>query len=140
MRSAHPHVQRCWCKPLGESGGPLNPRAAAFRTWAHGVARRRGTKVAMVALARRLARTMFAMWRDETDFEPARIQIGRSNGHATMATTAAVPMQFSEVVKLEEQARILVWLFFESRASEGAAPPSTPPVRRHVTRATRERE
>jgi hypothetical protein len=32
----------------------------------------------MVALARRLARTLFAMWRDQTDFQPERIRSKRS--------------------------------------------------------------
>jgi transposase len=91
-RGAVMHIQRCshcWYKRPGASGAPRIPRTTAFRTWALGVARRRGTKVAMVALARRLARTLFAMWRDETAYEPARIRIGRSTGDGAMGTTAA---------------------------------------------------
>ena len=41
----------------------------ALRTWAHALAARRGRRVAIVALARRLSRILFAMWRDETTFE-----------------------------------------------------------------------
>jgi hypothetical protein len=48
-----------------------DPRTAQFREWAQGIARRRGKKVAVVALARRLARTLFAMWRDQTDYRPS---------------------------------------------------------------------
>jgi hypothetical protein len=44
-----------------------HPRTETFRLRAQGVARRRGKKVAIVALTRRLARTLFAMWRDEAD-------------------------------------------------------------------------
>jgi hypothetical protein len=40
-------------------------RGAAAR--AEGIAGRRGKKIAMVALARRLARILYAMWCDEVD-------------------------------------------------------------------------
>jgi transposase len=92
MRSAHPQVQSLLVQAAWRIRRSTDPRTATFRMWAQGVARRRGTKVAMVALARRLARTLFAMWRDETDFEPERIRMRRSDGHATTATPAAVAM------------------------------------------------
>jgi transposase len=77
--------------------GPTRPRAAlvqaawtiwrtargpaqALHAWVHRLAARRGKKVAVVALARRLARILFAMWRDGRDFEAARV---------TRITTAA---------------------------------------------------
>jgi transposase len=41
---------------------------AALRTWAHALADRRGRRIAVVALARRLSRILFAMWRDRQDF------------------------------------------------------------------------
>lgn len=40
--------------------------------WAHEVARRRGKKIAVVALARKLSGILFAMWRDGTDYDAAR--------------------------------------------------------------------
>jgi transposase len=40
----------------------------ALRTWAHALAARRGRQVAIVALARRLSRILFALWRDGTVF------------------------------------------------------------------------
>jgi transposase len=39
------------------------PRAAALRTWAQTLAARRGKRIAMVALARRLTRILYALWR-----------------------------------------------------------------------------
>ena len=42
--------------------------AAGLRAWADQLAKRRGTRIAMVALARRLAGILFAMWRDKTTF------------------------------------------------------------------------
>ena len=42
--------------------------AADLRAWAHQLAQRRGTRIATVALARRLAGILFAMWRDQATF------------------------------------------------------------------------
>lgn len=42
--------------------------AADLRAWAHRLAQRRGTRIATVALARRLAGILFAMWRDQSTF------------------------------------------------------------------------
>jgi len=41
--------------------------------WAQMVAARRGKRIAMVALARRLAGVLWAMWRRDTVYEPARV-------------------------------------------------------------------
>ncbi|WP_254368347.1 transposase, partial [Paracoccus sp. Z118] len=45
-------------------------RATWLRTWAAHVARRRGAKRAMVALARRIGVILHRMWVDGTDFRP----------------------------------------------------------------------
>lgn len=54
-----------------------SPQAEAqpLRAWATRIAGRRGKAVAVVALARRLAGILFAMWRDETTFDSR--QLGR---------------------------------------------------------------
>jgi transposase len=44
----------------------------ALRAWALQLALRRGKRVAVVALARRLAGILYAMWRDETAYEVRR--------------------------------------------------------------------
>jgi transposase len=41
---------------------------AALHAWVERVAARRGRRIAIVALARRLARILYAMWRDATDY------------------------------------------------------------------------
>jgi len=46
----------------------------ALRTWAERVAARRGRRVAAVALARRLSRILYAMWRDDTGYAPEKIR------------------------------------------------------------------
>jgi transposase len=56
-------VEAAWA--LMRSRGP---EGAQLRAWAAGVRNRRGTKVAIVALARKLAGILFALWRDGADF------------------------------------------------------------------------
>jgi hypothetical protein len=41
-----------------------------LKAWADGLAARRGRRIAVVALARRLSRILFALWRDHTVFDP----------------------------------------------------------------------
>ena len=41
---------------------------AALHAWVERLAARRGRRIAVVALARRLARILFAVWRDETEY------------------------------------------------------------------------
>jgi transposase len=54
---------------------PRGP-AAALHAWGHHLAQRRGKKIAVVALARRLARILFAMWRDDRPFTAPRVRPG----------------------------------------------------------------
>ena len=56
-------VQASWVLWRGTSRA-----GAALRTWAHTLAARRGRRVAIVALARRLSRILYALWRDGTAF------------------------------------------------------------------------
>ena len=42
---------------------------AALHAWVERLAARRGKRIAVVALARRLARILFAVWRDETEYQ-----------------------------------------------------------------------
>jgi transposase len=60
-------VQAAWCVMRSKSKD-----YAGLRAWAEGIAARRGKQRAAVALARKLARVMFAMWRDGADFDPLR--------------------------------------------------------------------
>ena len=45
------------------------PANAALHDWAAGIAARRGPRVAVVALARKLAGILYAMWRDGASLE-----------------------------------------------------------------------
>ena len=76
MRSAHPYVQALLVQAAWRMCRSVDPRLAGVRTWAQGIEHRRGKRIATVALARRVARILYAMWRDDADFQPARLRIG----------------------------------------------------------------
>ena len=50
----------------------------ALRAWALGIAARRGKRVGVVALARRLAGILYAIWRDQRPYDAARLRPPRS--------------------------------------------------------------
>ena len=62
---------------------PLKRRADA-------IAARRGRSIAVVALARRLAGVLWAMWRDDTVYEPARVGQASAAGMRAHAQDVAV--------------------------------------------------
>jgi len=71
-------VQAAWCI--------LRTRDAAadpLKAWGDAVAQRRGKRIAVVALARRLAGVLWAMWRDGTVYDPAAI--GKASAQGTSA-------------------------------------------------------
>lgn len=49
--------------------------SAPLRIWAQTLAARRGRRIAIVALARRLSRILLAVWRDATDFSPRPLPV-----------------------------------------------------------------
>lgn len=61
-------VQAAWSLRIG----CRSERARPLQLWANEVEKRRGRRIATVALARKLAGILFAIWRDGTTFDPAR--------------------------------------------------------------------
>jgi hypothetical protein len=51
-------------------------RTKALHEWWSRIAQRRGKPTAVVALARKLAGIMFAVWRDGTEFDPLLLRPG----------------------------------------------------------------
>jgi transposase len=80
MRSAHPYVQSLLVQAAWRVWLSKDPRTAGLRLWAQGIAHRRGKSIAVVALARRLARILFAMWRDGVPYNAARTRPTRAHG------------------------------------------------------------
>jgi transposase len=60
-------IQAGWVIWRGRGG------SAALAAWVRRLADRRGRRIAIVALARRLARILYAMWRDGTDYAAPRV-------------------------------------------------------------------
>jgi transposase len=58
LRSAHPYVQALLVQAAWRVCRSADPRVAALRAWATAIAARRGKKIAIVALARRIARIL----------------------------------------------------------------------------------
>jgi transposase len=52
---------------------------AALRAWALLIAARRGRRIAVVALARRLAGILYAMWRGSSPYDAAKLRMPRPN-------------------------------------------------------------
>ena len=50
-----------------------------LKQWGLRIAERRGKRVAVVALARKLAGILYAMWRDGEEFDPGRMQPSSAN-------------------------------------------------------------
>lgn len=66
-------VQAAWCILRGKGDDPL-------RTWARQVERRRGKRIAVVALARRLAGILWAMWRRGRPYDPELVGKASARG------------------------------------------------------------
>lgn len=77
-------VQAAWGILQGRETADL-----ALRQWAEGLAQRGGRRVAVVGLARRLARILWAMWRDGTDFAPVAGRTPSAGGHVIDAVLVA---------------------------------------------------
>jgi transposase len=73
-------VEAGWCVMRS-----TRAQAEPLRRWATRIAGRRGRRIAVVALARRLAGILYAMWRDQCDFDPRSIRRGSGE---TMVGTA----------------------------------------------------
>jgi transposase len=61
-------IQAAWACWRSTGSGTL-------RAWAEQVAARRGRRIAVVALARRLSRILYAVWRDGSRFEATRVAV-----------------------------------------------------------------
>ena len=78
VRSAHPSVQSLLVQAGWVIWRSRDPKTRALRDWAQRIAHRRGKQIAVMALARRLARILFAMWRDQTDYQAEQVRTDRS--------------------------------------------------------------
>ena len=71
-------VQAAWCILRRRK----KPETAPLREWADRIAQRRGRRVAAVALARRLAGILYALWRDGAVYQVSKLQSPRLSARA----------------------------------------------------------
>jgi transposase len=67
-------VQGAW--GILRGADPSDP----LRQWGNAIAKRRGKSIAVIALARRLAGVLWAMWRDDTAYDPALVARAGARG------------------------------------------------------------
>jgi transposase len=79
-------IQACWVARRWSPGDPMV-------RWAAEVELRRGKRIAIVALARKMAGIMYAIWRDGSTYEPRRGAMQSSAPALDAATTASVLAQ-----------------------------------------------
>jgi transposase len=75
-------VQSCWVARRWARSDPMV-------LWAAEIEKRRGKKIAMIALARKMTGVMYAIWRDGSVYEPRRGAIERCSSSNDPTTTAA---------------------------------------------------
>ena len=71
-RRGNTDLRRCLVQSAAGILRSTAPKTAALRSWAHRLREKRGWLVAVVALARKLAGILFAMWRDDAVFDPGK--------------------------------------------------------------------
>lgn len=76
-------VQAAWCVLRLADSDPL-------KKWADGIVARRGKRVAVVAVARRLAGIMWAIWRDGTVYDPEMLGQASATGKRRQAQASDV--------------------------------------------------
>jgi len=93
-------VQAAWGLLRGRGKDPL-------RTWARRIAERRGKRIAVIALARRIAGVLWAMWRDGKTYDPCRAATasGRGLQQASDDTRAAAEQMKLIAIKAARRAR-----------------------------------
>jgi transposase len=83
-------VQAAWC--VLRQRNPDDP----LKQWGESIAARRGKRVAVVAVARRLAGVLWAMWRKDTVYEPERLGRAGARGLEAQAQSTATRAQAME--------------------------------------------
>lgn len=90
-------VQSAWCiLRLRDTSDPI-------KVWADSLAERRGKRIAVVAVARRLAGVLWAMWRDGTVYD-AKVT-GQASAHGTARLAQATDVRAKAIARATVKAR-----------------------------------
>jgi transposase len=90
-------VQAAWS--ILRQSHPTDP----LRCWGKAIAKRRGSRIAAVALARRLAGVLWAMWRDGTVYEPELV--ARSGARSLRAAAQSIEYQAAALERAATKVR-----------------------------------
>jgi len=82
----------------------LRSTSDPLKTWAEALAERRGKRVAVVALARRLAGVLWALWRDGTVYDPAAI--GKASARGTAKEAQSTHLRAEAIARATTKAKI----------------------------------
>jgi transposase len=95
-------VQSAWCILRGRKADPL-------RAWAQALSKRRDKRVAVVALARRLAGVLWAMWRHDQVYDPALVGRASARGLARAAASTEATARAIQTIaaKTHRRTRIM---------------------------------
>jgi transposase len=84
-------VQSAWCiLRLRDTSDPI-------KVWADAIAQRRGKRIAVVAIARRIAGVLWAMWRDGTVYDPK--VIGEASALGTARDAQATDVRAAAIAR-----------------------------------------
>ena len=104
-------VQAAWCiLRTRDTRDPL-------KAWGDAVEQRRGKRIAVVALARRLAGVLWAMWRDGTVYDPAAI--GKASAQETSAQAQVTKHRAKALAQAAAKAKVFSRPQRRSRLQEG---------------------
>jgi transposase len=81
----------------------LSDESDPLKVWADAVEKRRGKRIAVVALARRLAGVLWAMWRDGTVYDPATI--GNASVKGTTAQARSTEHRAKQIARATAKAK-----------------------------------
>jgi hypothetical protein len=77
---------------------PHHPQSRdPLKVWAAAIEKRRGKRIAVVALARRLAGVLWAMWRDGTVYDPTTV--GKASARGTIALAESTEHRAKQIAR-----------------------------------------
>jgi transposase len=82
-----------------------NPADDPLRQWAHAIVKRRGNRIAVVALARRLVGVLWSMWHHDTFYDP-RI-LARAGERGTKCRTQSLDERVQALRRASKKQRVL---------------------------------
>jgi hypothetical protein len=87
----------------------MSPSSDPLARWGHAVVERRGKRIGVIALARRLAGILWAMWKTDTVYEAARVGMASARGVAQHAQSLEVQADAMKRAAAKDRARCRIY-------------------------------